>query len=135
MLQWKFLKRLIWPLLILIAMVATVYTIVNAFNDNLTFFYTPTQLITGNVPQGKSIRLGGLVERGSLQKEAGTLTMHFRVTDQAHTVNVRYSGIAPDLFKEGKGVVAEGTMENGEFVATEILAKHDENYMPPKLKK
>lgn len=135
MLQWKFLKRLIWPLLILIAMAATVYTIVNAFNDNLTFFYTPSQLLAGNVPQGKSIRLGGLVERGSLQKEAGTLTIHFRVTDQAHTVSVRYSGIAPDLFKEGKGVVAEGAMENGEFVATEILAKHDENYMPPKLKK
>jgi len=131
----KFVKRLLLPLAIIAAMVVTVYAIINAFSDNLTFFYTPTQIAEGEAPSDRSVRLGGMVEQGSMQREAGTLNISFRVTDLKNTVTVTYSGITPDLFKEGKGVVAEGMMKNGTFVASEILAKHDENYMPPKLKK
>lgn len=133
--QAKFVKRLLLPLAIVLAMAGTVYAIIQAFNDNLTFFYSPTQLLTGTVPANKSYRLGGMVEKGSLQKQDGTLHYTFRVTDTQQTVEVHYTGILPDLFKEGKGVVAEGHLENNVFLATEVLAKHDENYMPPKLKK
>ncbi|MGZ8252867.1 MAG: cytochrome c maturation protein CcmE [Methylophilaceae bacterium] len=131
----KFVKRLLLPLAIVGAMAVTVYAIINAFSDNLTFFYTPTQLAQGEAPNDRSIRLGGMVERGSMQREAGTLNVSFRVTDMKNKITVTYTGITPDLFKEGKGVVAEGMMKNGTFVAHEILAKHDENYMPPVLKK
>lgn len=132
--QKKFLKRLLLPLAIVVAMVGTVYAIIQAFNENLTFFYSPSQILSGEVPANKTYRLGGMVEKGSLQKQEGTLHYQFRVTDTKRAIEVHYTGILPDLFKEGKGVVAEGHLEQSHFIASEVLAKHDENYMPPKLK-
>ncbi len=106
--------------------------ILNAFNSNLVFFYSPTQVAAHEAPQGRSFRIGGMVEAGSLKREADGVTVGFVVTDTAKSMPVRYKGILPDLFKEGKGVVAQGSLgPDGVFVATEVLAKHDENYMPP----
>ncbi|OQW38006.1 MAG: cytochrome c biogenesis protein CcmE [Nitrospira sp. SG-bin1] len=111
--------------------VATVL-ILNAFQSNLVFFFTPTQVVNGEVPQGRSFRIGGMVEDGSLVRENDGLTVRFIVTDTAKRVPVTYKGILPDLFKEGKGAVAQGKLNgDGTFVASEVLAKHDENYMPP----
>ena len=101
-----------------------------AFQDNIVFFYSPTQLQTQQVGD-RNFRLGGLVEEGSIQKMQDGLTTSFRVTDTAHTIDVRYRGQLPDLFREGQGVVAEGKLTDGVFVAREVLAKQDENYMPP----
>lgn len=128
-------KRLAWVLALLVAVGATVYGVLQAFNDNLVFYYTPTQLLNGEAPAGRSYRLGGMVEKGSLQREAGSTKISFRVTDSQNVVPVSFTGITPDLFKEGKGVVAQGKMQNGVFISNEILAKHDENYAPPALKK
>ena len=106
--------------------------VLNAFRSNLVFFYTPTQVADKEAPQGRAFRIGGLVEPGSLAREPNTLTVRFRVTDTAKTIPVSYTGLLPDLFKEGKGVVAQGSLgADGTFHATEVLAKHDENYMPP----
>ena len=106
--------------------------VLNAFQSNLVFFFTPTQIAENEAPKGRAFRIGGLVEEKSLRREADGLTVHFNVTDTAKTVPVVYRGILPDLFKEGKGVVAQGKLEaDGLFHATEVLAKHDENYMPP----
>jgi len=111
--------------------VATVL-ILNAFQSNLVFFFTPTQVVSGEAPQGRSFRIGGMVEDGSLVRENDGLTVRFIVTDTAKRVPVTYKGILPDLFKEGKGAVAQGKLNaDGTFVASEVLAKHDENYMPP----
>jgi cytochrome c-type biogenesis protein CcmE len=102
-----------------------------AMNDTLVFFYSPSELLAKQVPPGRTLRIGGLVETGSVARDADGTTVHFRVTDTAKTVAVVYKGILPDLFREGQGVVAEGTMsQDGVFVAAEVLAKHDENYMP-----
>jgi cytochrome c-type biogenesis protein CcmE len=103
--------------------------VLNAFESNLVFFYSPSQVIAKEAPQERLFRIGGLVEEGSVRREG--LKVHFVVTDTAHTVPVKYEGILPDLFKEGKGVVAQGQLRDGVFVAREVLAKHDENYMPP----
>lgn len=106
--------------------------VLNAFQSNLVFFFTPTQVANGEVPQGKSFRIGGMVEDGSLTRDSDGLTVHFVVTDTAKRVPVTYKGILPDLFKEGKGAVAQGQLAvDGTFLASEVLAKHDENYMPP----
>lgn len=106
--------------------------VLNAFQSNLVFFFTPTQVANGEVPKGKSFRIGGMVEEGSIKREGDGLTVHFIVTDTAKRVPVTYKGILPDLFKEGKGAVAQGRLGgDGTFVASEVLAKHDENYMPP----
>jgi cytochrome c-type biogenesis protein CcmE len=116
---------------LLVLGVATVL-ILNAFQSNLVFFFTPTQVAGGEVPQGRSFRIGGMVEDGSLVRENDGLTVRFIVTDTAKRVPVTYKGILPDLFKEGKGAVAQGKLNaDGTFVASEVLAKHDENYMPP----
>ena len=103
--------------------------VLRAFNSNLVFFYTPTQVSEGEAPQGRVFRVGGMVEAGSVQRDG--VKVSFRVTDTARTMTVAYEGILPDLFKEGKGVVAQGRLVAGQFVAQEVLAKHDENYMPP----
>jgi cytochrome c-type biogenesis protein CcmE len=104
--------------------------VLNAFNSNLVFFYTPTQVADREAPQGRSFRIGGLVQPGSLVRDG--VTVSFTVTDTAKAMTVRYQGALPDLFKEGKGVVAQGQLgPDGVFVAREVLAKHDENYMPP----
>ncbi len=106
--------------------------VLNAFRSNLVFFFTPSQVAANEVPRDRAFRVGGLVEAGSVQRDKDALTVRFRVTDTASTIPVTYTGILPDLFREGKGVVAQGKMGgDGTFHATEVLAKHDENYMPP----
>jgi cytochrome c-type biogenesis protein CcmE len=106
--------------------------ILNAFQSNLVFFFSPTQVARGEAPTDRAFRIGGLVESGSVRREADGLTVRFVVTDTAKSMNVVYKGILPDLFKEGKGVVAEGKLgADGLFTASQVLAKHDENYMPP----
>lgn len=127
-------RRALWIAAIALAVSGTAWGVIRAFNDNMVFFYTPTQLLAGEAPGGRSLRIGGMVEAGSIEREPGTLSIRFRITDQDKTVPVTYTGVLPDLFKEGKGAVAQGELRDGVFVASEILAKHDENYMPPKLK-
>ena len=106
--------------------------VLNAFRSNLVFFFTPTQVVQGEAPTGTSFRIGGLVENGSIRRGSDGLTVHFVVTDTAKSMPVVYTGILPDLFKEGKGVVAQGKLgTDGIFKADTVLAKHDENYMPP----
>ncbi|MGB3431861.1 cytochrome c maturation protein CcmE [Achromobacter sp.] len=106
--------------------------VLNALQSNLVFFFSPTQVVAREAPTSGSFRVGGLVEQGSLRREADGLTLRFVVTDTAHTVPVTYQGLLPDLFREGKGVVVAGKLgPDGVFRATEVLAKHDENYMPP----
>ncbi len=104
--------------------------VMNAFRSNLVFFYSPSQVQAGEAPQGRLFRIGGLVEAGSVKRDG--VVVSFRVTDTTQAMVVDYQGILPDLFKEGKGVVAQGRLQaDGRFVAQEVLAKHDENYMPP----
>src|SRR5437763_5625862 len=125
-------RRLGWIVGGLATLAIAAGLVLNAFQSNLVFFFTPTQVAAHEAPQGRAFRIGGLVENGSLSREANSLTVHFRVTDTARTISVAYTGLLPDLFKEGKGVVAQGTLApDGTFHATEVLAKHDENYMPP----
>ncbi len=106
--------------------------ILNAFQSNLVFFFSPTEVAAGKSPIDRAFRIGGLVEEGSVKRDPDGLTVRFVVTDTAKSMPVTYKGILPDLFKEGKGVVAEGKIGgDGVFTATQVLAKHDENYMPP----
>jgi cytochrome c-type biogenesis protein CcmE len=106
-----------------------------ALNENINLFYSPTQVAAGEAPRGHTFRLGGLVAEGSLKREANEgLTVNFEITDSAESITVAYTGILPDLFREGQGIVALGKLDNnGLFVADEVLAKHDENYMPPEV--
>jgi cytochrome c-type biogenesis protein CcmE len=125
-------KRLSFMLLGLAALGLASVFVLNAFNSNLVFFFSPSQVAAKEAPIGHSFRIGGMVEKGSLKRESNGLTVNFVVTDTAKTIPVVYNGILPDLFKEGKGVVAQGKLgDDGLFHADEILAKHDENYMPP----
>ncbi len=106
--------------------------VLSAFQKNLVFFFTPTQVADKEAPIGRSFRIGGMVEVGSVKRDADGVTVRFAVTDTAKSMPVEYRGPLPDLFKEGKGVVAQGKLaESGIFHASEVLAKHDENYMPP----
>ena len=105
--------------------------VLKAFNQNLVFFFTPTQVAQNEAPQGRTFRIGGLVEQGSVKRQPDGVTVHFVVTDTAKGIPVVYRGALPDLFREGKGVVTQGRLEEGVFRASEVLAKHDENYMPP----
>ncbi|MBL8413712.1 MAG: cytochrome c maturation protein CcmE [Propionivibrio sp.] len=110
--------------------------VLNAFQSNLVFFFSPTQVAAGEAPKGKSFRIGGLVKEGTIKREADGVTLRFVMTDTERDMIVAYKGILPDLFKEGKGAVAQGKLgEDGVFVASEVLAKHDENYMPPEATK
>ena len=114
----------------LVAMVAGAAALVlSAFQSNLVFFYSPSQIALHQAPAQRTFRLGGLVVVGSVQREG--VRVIFAVTDTAKTIPVQFEGILPDLFKEGKGVVAQGQLQDGIFIAKEVLAKHDENYMPP----
>ena len=106
-----------------------------AFRENVTFFFDPSQVAQGRVAEGEHFRLGGMVSKGSVKREPGSLEVRFRVTDFAHEVPVSYTGVLPDLFREEQGVVANGRLSNGTFVAEEVLAKHDEKYMPPPVAK
>lgn len=107
--------------------------ILNAFEENLVFFFTPTQVAAGEAPKNRAFRIGGMVKDGSVQRDG--VNVRFIVTDTAHDIPVTYTGILPDLFREGKGVVAQGKLDDAgstpTFKASEVLAKHDENYMPP----
>lgn len=106
--------------------------VLNAFEDNLVFFFSPTQVAAKEAPIGRTFRVGGLVEEGSLKRDTDGLTVRFLVTDTAQSIPVVYKGILPDLFKEGRGCVAQGRVgDDGVFYADNVLAKHDENYMPP----
>ena len=108
------------------------FLVLSAFQKNLVFFFTPTQILSGEAPHNRSFRVGGMVENGSLQRQADGVTVSFIVTDTVQRVRVNYRGMLPDLFKEGKGVVAQGKLgTDNVFVAEQVLAKHDENYMPP----
>jgi cytochrome c-type biogenesis protein CcmE len=115
---------------VLLALAGITALVLNAFRSNMVFFYTPTQIAAGEAPKERTFRLGGLVKAGTVSREG--ITARFVVTDTAREVPVRFDGTLPDLFKEGKGVVAQGALgPDGAFVAKEVLAKHDENYMPP----
>ncbi|MBU6272761.1 MAG: cytochrome c maturation protein CcmE [Betaproteobacteria bacterium] len=125
-------RRMAWIAAGVAALGIAAALVLNAFSSNLVFFFTPTQIASGEAPQGRTFRVGGLVEAGSVRREGDGTTVRFRVTDNARTIDVAYRGILPDLFKEGRGVVAQGQVQaDGSFKASEVLAKHDENYMPP----
>jgi cytochrome c-type biogenesis protein CcmE len=123
-------------LLLVVAGVAllggAVALVLSAFQQNLVFFHTPTEVAEGKAPQGRTFRIGGMVEAGSIQRQPDGVTVRFAITDTAKTIPVAYQGPLPDLFKEGKGAVVQGSLgADGLFTASEVLAKHDENYMPP----
>lgn len=122
-------KRLAFVGIGVAAVGAIVALVLNAFQSNLVFFYSPSQVAANEAPRARTFRVGGLVQEGSVKRDG--VNVSFLITDTARTVPVRYQGILPDLFKEGKGVVAQGQLQDGVFVAREVLAKHDENYMPP----
>ena len=125
-------KKLLVIVLALAGIGIAAALILNAFQSNLVFFYSPTQVAANEAPHNRSFRIGGLVEQGSVQRQPDGVTVRFVVTDTASSVPVLFTGILPDLFKEGKGVVAQGQIgADGVFHAKEVLAKHDENYMPP----
>jgi cytochrome c-type biogenesis protein CcmE len=119
--------------LVLAGVVVAATFAMRAFQENLTYFFSPTQVASGEAPD-RAFRLGGMVLQDSVKREPGSLTIRFVVSDFAHTIPVQYTGVLPDLFKEGQGVVVRGKLgTDGEFVADEVLAKHDENYMPPEV--
>ena len=125
-------KRIAWIVLGLAIIGVATGLVLKAFQSNLVFFFTPTQVAANEAPRGKPFRIGGLVTAGSVVRDKDGLTVRFDVTDTAKTIPVAFTGILPDLFKEGKGVVAQGNLgSDGVFRASEVLAKHDENYMPP----
>ncbi len=129
-------RRVVLIALAVSAFAGAAALILNAFQSNMVFFFSPTQVAEKAVPQAQDFRLGGLVEEGSLIKNSHDLGVRFVVTDLVHKVPVTYTGLLPDLFKEGKGVVAQGKLgPDGVFRAEEVLAKHDENYMPPEAAK
>jgi cytochrome c-type biogenesis protein CcmE len=127
-------KRLALILLMVAGIAVAAGFALRAFNENLMFFYTPTNVISGEAPLEHPIRVGGLVTTGSVARQADGLTVQFDITDNAEIMTVQYTGILPDLFREGQGIVAMGQLgKDGIFVASEVLAKHDENYMPPEV--
>jgi len=114
------------------ALVVAGLFILNAFRSNLVYFFSPTEVLAGKAPTNKTFRIGGMVEKGSVRKAGDGLKVDFVVTDLNRRINVHYEGILPDLFRDGQGVVAQGRLDgNSRFIATEVLAKHDEKYMPP----
>ncbi len=120
--------------LVLAGVGIAVALMLKAFDENILYFYTPRQVAAGEAPDGRRFRLGGLVTLGSIEREPGSLKVSFLVTDNHKTLPVEYEGVLPDLFRDGQGVIAHGAMnDKGVFVADEVLAKHDENYMPPEV--
>ena len=125
-------KRMVWVVLMLAGVGTAAAFALNAFQDNLLYFYSPSDVSAGKAPRSRSFRVGGMVTEGSFHRPTGSLEATFVVTDFAKDVTVRYSGVLPDLFREGQGVIARGRLgADGSFVAEEVLAKHDEKYMPP----
>lgn len=126
-------KRALIIVAALLAIGVAAMLILNALNSNIALYVTPSEVAAGKTPQGQAFRIGGMVKEGSVKRDG--LTVHFEITDLVKDIPVAYTGILPDLFKEGKGAVIQGRMNaNGEFIASEVLAKHDENYMPPEAK-
>jgi cytochrome c-type biogenesis protein CcmE len=128
-------KRLAIIVIGVVGLTVAALFVLNAFRTNLVYFYSPTEVLEVKVPAGKTFRIGGMVEKGSVKKSADGLKVDFLVTDLNKTVPIHYEGALPDLFREGQGVVAEGKLDTGRFVASQVLAKHDENYMPPEAAK
>jgi len=127
-------KRLSLIILMVAGVGVGIWLALSAFNDNLMFFYSPSEVAAGEAPADHPIRVGGLVTTGSVKRQENGLTVNFDITDNVKTVTVEYTGILPDLFREGQGIVARGKLDaGGVFVAEEVLAKHDENYMPPEV--
>ena len=127
-------KRLGLVVIGLVIIGAATALVLNALEGNLSYFFSPTEVVGGEAPKDHVFRLGGMVQKDSVKRAEGDLTVHFVVSDMHKTVNVAYSGILPDLFEEGQGVIAQGKLgSDGTFVADEVLAKHDENYMPPEV--
>jgi len=127
-------NRLLIMALVVSGVVVAVALALVALNENINLFYSPTQVVRGEVPKGHAFRVGGLVREGSVRREGQGLTVSFDVTDGPHSVTVNYTGILPDLFREGQGIVAQGRLNSdGRFTADQVLAKHDENYMPPEV--
>ncbi|MEO8176717.1 MAG: cytochrome c maturation protein CcmE [Sphingomicrobium sp.] len=126
-------QRLVLVVVALVAVLAAVLLAMWGLRDRAAYFYTPADIAAGKAAEGQAIRLGGMVEKGSLERQPDGVTIRFRVADGESRTPVTYRGIVPDLFREGSGVVAEGHMARGTFVADTILAKHDERYMPPQL--
>ncbi|MEX2450664.1 MAG: cytochrome c maturation protein CcmE [Rhodospirillales bacterium] len=125
-------KRLTFVLIALALLATSAALVLTAFEESIVFFHSPSDIVAEKVPLDRRLRLGGLVEQGSVVKKPDAVVT-FRITDTAHAVAVTYKGILPDLFREGQGVVAEGRLIDGVFTADEVLAKHDENYMPPEV--
>ena len=127
-------KRLALIVLMVAGVSVGVGFALNSLNQNIMFFLTPSEVLAGEAPRNRLFRVGGMVVDGSVSRPGDGLTVHFDLTDNERQVTVRYTGILPDLFREGQGIIANGRLnENGQFVAEEVLAKHDENYMPPEL--
>ncbi len=127
-------RRLVFVVLGMLVLGGATALVLTAFEDSLVFFYSPTDVTTKPMPENRRVRIGGVVEAGSLVRGADGLSVRVAVTDFAHTVPVAYRGVLPDLFREGQGVVAEGVlMPGGVFIASDVLAKHDEKYMPPEV--
>lgn len=127
-------RRLFVVLMLLLGVGGAVALALNAFRDNLLYFISPSEVVAGKAPQERAFRLGGMVEKGSVQRDSESLRIRFVLTDFAKEVPVQYDGILPDLFREGQGIVAKGHLNaQGVFVASEVLAKHDETYMPPEV--
>lgn len=125
-------KRLTFVVIALCLLGAAAGLVLTAFEENIVFFFSPTDIVEKKASEDRRFRLGGLVEEGSVDRSGGE-TIAFRVTDISNVVAVQYTGILPDLFREGQGIVAEGRLVDGVFIADEVLAKHDETYMPPEV--
>ena len=127
-------NRMIGIALVLVGVGLATTFLLRAMNENVLFYYSPSQVAAGEPPEGRRFRVGGLVVGGSLEREPGSIEVRFVLTDTANKVPVQYAGILPDLFREGQGIIAHGELaDSGVFVADEVLAKHDENYMPPEV--
>lgn len=126
-------QRLLLIGLLLGAVGGAVALALTALNQNINLFYSPTQVVAGEAPENTTFRLGGMVVEGSVKRSNTDLSITFDLTDTAEIISVNYTGILPDLFREGQGIVTTGSLKNGQFVAQQVLAKHDENYMPPEV--
>ncbi len=125
-------QRMIFVAVMLLGVALAGVLVLQAIGENMLYFYSPTQIKSGEAPTNHTVRVGGLVVEGSIRRETQGVTVHFELTDTAERITIAYTGILPDLFREGQGIVARGRIgEDGVFMAEEVLAKHDENYMPP----
>lgn len=124
-------NRMVLVALLVVGVILAITLLLQALGSNTNYFYSPTEVLEGRAPDSRSFRLGGLVAIGSFKRQ--DLTATFDVTDNQNKFSVQYTGILPDLFREGQGIIATGSLVSGKFIATEVLAKHDENYMPPEV--